>query len=96
MFRRHPEKISGLVQTILRDNGLETPLLQHRIVNAWEEVAGPLAARYTTEKRIVNQTLWVSVQNPALRSELSMMKSVLIQQLNAKVGAQIIYDLRIN
>lgn len=95
MFRRHPEQIENLVRTIMRQNGLETPLLQRRLLDAWDEVAGATVARYTVEKRIVNQTLWVSIQNPALRSELSMRKSELVRNLNNKVGGQVITDIRI-
>lgn len=95
MFKRQPEKINSLVERVVKDNGLLTPLLQRRLLNAWGDVAGDVVARYTTEKTIRNQTLFVRVQHPALRSELSMRKSILVQNLNAAVGAQIITDIRI-
>lgn len=94
MFKRHPEKIDGLVQVIMRNYGLETPLLQRRLINSWEEIAGPLVARYTSEKVIKNQTLFVKILNPALRADLSMQKSEFVRKLNEHVGAQIIADIR--
>lgn len=94
MFRKHPEKISGLVNSFMRQHGLETPLLQRRLINSWDEIAGELTARYTTEKYIRNQTLFVKIQHPALRADLSMQKSLLVANLNNKVGAQIITDIR--
>lgn len=78
----------------MRNQGLETPLLQRRLVNAWEEIAGETVARYTAEKQIRNQTLFIKLLNPALRSDLSMQKSLLITRLNDHVGAQIITDIR--
>lgn len=81
---------------IVRDNGLETPLMQRRLLAAWEETAGPIVARYTTDKRIINQTLHVSLRNPALRSELSMMKTDLMNRLNEKVKSKVIYDIVIH
>lgn len=95
MFKRQPEKINSLVERVVKDNGLLTPLLQRRLLNAWGDVTGDIVERYTTEKIIRNQTLFVRVQHPALRSELSMRKSILVQNLNAAVGAQIITDIRI-
>lgn len=95
MFKKHPEQIRSLVQSIIRQNGLETPLLEKRILDSWDEVAGSVIARYTTEKFIRNQTLFVRIQNPALRSELSMMKTDLINKLNWKVGARIVYEIRL-
>ena len=94
MFRRQPTKIEGIISTIMRNQGLETPLLQRRLVNAWEEIAGETVARYTAEKQIRNQTLFIKLLNPALRSDLSMQKSLLITRLNDHVGAQIITDIR--
>ncbi|MBO5426866.1 MAG: DUF721 domain-containing protein, partial [Prevotella sp.] len=60
----------------------------------WEETAGALAARYTGEKFIKNQTLMVKITNPAMRAELSMIRTQLKNKLNAQVGAQVIADVR--
>lgn len=95
MFRRSVQNISDLLSFYLRQNGLETPLLQRRLVDAWDAVAGSIVAKYTSEKFIKNQTLFVKITNPALRSDLSMMRSQLVKKLNAAVGSQIITDIRI-
>lgn len=79
---------------ILRMQGLETPLLQHRLINAWEEVAGTVVARYTGEKYIKNQTLMVKILNPSLRADLNMMRTQLKDKLNNHVGAQVIAEVR--
>lgn len=79
---------------ILRMQGLETPLLQHRLINAWEEVAGNVVARYTGEKYIKNQTLMVKILNPSLRADLNMMRTQLKDKLNDYVGAQVIAEVR--
>lgn len=95
MFRKHPIPVDKLVRVILRSNGLETPWLQRRLIEAWDKVAGETVAKYTTEKYIRNQTLFVHIQNPALRSELNMMKTSLVQRLNAEVDAQVITDIKL-
>ncbi len=95
MFRRHPLEVEALVRQYLRANGLETPLLQRRLIQLWDEVAGPVVAQYTEEKKIRNQTLWVKIQNPAVRADLQMRRTALVVQLNNLVGAQIITDIRV-
>ena len=80
---------------ILRQQGLETPLLQRRLMEAWEEVAGSVVARYTKEKYIKNQTLVVKISNAALRADLTMFRTRLCEKLNAAVGARIISEVRI-
>lgn len=78
----------------LREQGLETPLMQKRLVEAWPEVAGPVVARYTLNTYIYNQTLFVRLSTPALRSDLSMMRGELVKKLNDVVGEQVITDIR--
>lgn len=94
MFKRNIESLKDILLRNLREQGLETPLMQKRLVEAWPEVAGPVVARYTLNTYIYNQTLFVRLSNPALRSDLSMMRGELVKKLNAVVGEQVITDIR--
>ena len=94
MFKRKVQPLKDLVLQVLREQGLETPLNQKRLVDAWPEVAGPIVARYTLNTYIYNQTLYVRLSNPALRSDLSMRRQELTEKLNAAVGEQVITDVR--
>ncbi|MBR2101316.1 MAG: DUF721 domain-containing protein [Prevotella sp.] len=95
MFKRKVLNLDEVVRMCLRENGLETPLLQTRLVDAWEQVAGDVVARYTEEKFIRNQTLFVKISSPALRSDLLMMREMLVDRLNKEVGTRVISDIRI-
>jgi predicted nucleic acid-binding Zn ribbon protein len=94
VFKREVKSISDLVLRNLRHQGLETPLLQRRLIASWPEVAGPTIARYTTEVTSVNQTLYVRLTSPALRADLSMRRQDFVNRLNSHIGAQVIADIR--
>ena len=47
MFRQKVESLRDVLLRNLREQGLETPLLQKRLVEAWPQVVGPVIARYT-------------------------------------------------
>ena len=94
MFKRKVQPLKDLVLQVLREQGLETPLNQKRLVDSWPEVVGPIVARYTLNTYIYNQTLYVRLSNPALRSDLSMRRQELTEKLNAAVGEQVITDVR--
>ena len=93
MYRRKVEDISDVLNALLRQNGLETPLLQRRLIDKWVELY-PAAVKYTGEKYIRNQVLFVKILAPALRQNLSMMRTDITQKLNDAVGAKIIIDVR--
>lgn len=95
MFRREVKSISDLLNMYLRREGLETPLLQKRAIAAWDNLMGPTIVRYTGEKYIKNQTMFVKITNPALRQDLSMMRTKIAQRINQAVGSQVIVDIRI-
>ena len=94
MFKRNVQQVRDLILQALREQGLETPLNQKRLIDAWPEVAGPLIASYTLNTYIYNQTLYVRLSSPALRADLSMRRQELTARLNAVVGEQVITDVR--
>lgn len=95
MFRREVKSVADVLQQLLREEGLETPLQQKRLIDSWETVTGRIVARYTTEKFIQNQTLYVKIVNPALRLDLAMMRQQLVKRLNEQVGSFIISDIKV-
>ncbi|MBQ3877656.1 MAG: DUF721 domain-containing protein [Prevotella sp.] len=96
MFRRREQPIDQLVLRNLRALGIETPLLQKRLIDSWPTVAGQAIARYTTSLHIQNQTLFVRLSVPALRADLNMQRQEFVRRLNQHVGAQVIADIRFN
>lgn len=94
MFRKKVRSIGELLPEFLRREGLETPLLQKRLIDSWDTVVGAPIATYCGEKFIKNQILYVKLQNPALRADLAMNRSILVRRLNEQVGAHVIADIR--
>ena len=94
MFRKDVKGIKELILKNLRTQGLEMPLMQKRLIDAWPTVAGEIIARYTDGLTIRNQTLFVHLTNPALRADLSMQRSDYVRRLNDYVGCQVIADIR--
>ncbi len=95
MFKRQAEPLGTILARVLREQGLETPLQQRRVVDLWEQVVGTNVMRYTGDKFVKNQTLYVKITNPALRQNLSMMRQQLVKRLNEAVGSVVIYDIHI-
>ena len=94
MFRRDVKELKDLIMRNMRQQGLEMPLLQKRLVEAWPVVAGDDIARYTLNAYILNQTLYVHLGIPALRADLSLRRQEFTGRLNDYVGAQVIADVR--
>ena len=93
MKRNDAQSIGQLVRAYLRQECLESPLNERRLVNAWPEVVGPAIASYTDGLFVRNQTLFVHLTSSALRQELMMGRDLLVRNLNRHVGAQVITNI---
>ncbi len=93
MKRNDAEQIGTLIRNFLRQESLESPLNEQRLINAWPEVLGPVIASYTNGLYIKNQVLYVHLTSAALRQELMMGRELLVRNLNRHVGAQVISNI---
>ena len=48
MKRNDAEQIGDMIRKFFRLNGLESPLNEYRLVQAWKDVVGPAIAGYTS------------------------------------------------
>lgn len=95
MHRQNTEHIGGLIAQILREQGLEKPMLEHRLLEAWPSLMGPLVQKYTGKIEIRNGVLIVQITSAALRQELFIARHKLVEKLNKEMGAEIITDIRL-
>lgn len=93
MERSKTEDIGSVLRRLLRQQGLESPLNEHRLVAAWPDVAGTIAARHTRECYIRSEKLFVRLDSAVVRAELQMRRTDLTRRLNARVGANVITDI---
>lgn len=66
---------------------------EQSIVKGWPSVVGPFIAQYTRDINVKNGILKVQLTSDSLRTELSYSKSVLLKNLNALVGREVIKDI---
>lgn len=93
MKRNNTEQIGDIIRRLLRQQGLETPLNEYRLVDAWKDVVGETISRYTVNLYIKNQILYVQLSSSVLRQELMMGRALLVRNLNERVGAQVIVNI---
>ena len=89
MRKSNAESIGVLLHRYLREEGLETPLNQHRLINAWADVMGQGIMHYTGERFIKGQTLYVQIRSSVLKQDLMMSRAMIVRRLNEHVQAQV-------
>lgn len=49
MKRNNTEQVGDIIRQFLRQEGLESPLNEYRLIESWKDVVGPAIARYTSK-----------------------------------------------
>ena len=93
MFKRDVQSVKDLIMRTLREQGLETPLLEYRITQAWSEVMGQTISRYTKQVFVKESKLQVQITSAPLRQNLMMEHKRIAQKLNEHVGSYVISDV---
>ena len=93
MKRNDAEQIGEMIRKFFRQNALEAPLNEYRLIQAWKDVVGPAITKYTSNLYIKNQILYVHLTSSVLRQELMMGRDLLVKNLNKQVGAQVIVNI---
>lgn len=82
------------ISEVVKESGWEEPLERHRALIVWEQVVGPYLASHCHAVEIRGETLYVSVANPAWRSEVSFLKNDILQGINQNLKTHLIKDIR--
>ena len=93
MIHTNSQPVHDILLAWLRAQGLETPLLEYRVVQAWPEVMGEVSGRYTRQVFVKDGKLQVQLTSPSLRQNLMMEHKRIAQKLNDHVGTYVISDV---
>lgn len=93
MKRKETQRISDVLREIVKEASYERKLMETRLINNWKKVLGPGISSSTGKMYIAHQTLFVHIESPVMRHELSMMRTKIKDALNQSVGQDIINNI---
>ena len=86
-------KVTDVVGDVLKRVDPEQQMRVYAIWNFWSEEVGPLIARRAQPSRFRNGILFVTVATQSWMQELQFMKEKIREQLNARLGAELVRDI---
>ena len=93
MRRSKPQLVSEVMQSLIKELGLEKGLKELRVYNTFDELVGVRITNLVTKKYISNRKLVVHLKSSIARSELMMIRNELAAEINRKLGEQLIDGL---
>lgn len=83
------EAILKLLKTYRLQDGIN----ETKLINSWDKVVGKMITNHTEDLYIKNRKLFIKLDSPALKHELSFAKEKLVKSLNNSVKQQVIEDI---
>jgi predicted nucleic acid-binding Zn ribbon protein len=85
--------ISEVLKELIETYHLEGKLNEMKVVHSWENVVGEMIARHTKDVYIRNGKLFVKVDSPALKNELTYNTTTILERLNTVAGSKVISEI---
>lgn len=89
-----PRKLEEAIADLVSSLGIKRKIEGYSIIRLWSEVVGDRIAENAQPKEVKNGTLFVSTVSPAWAQELTFLRSRLREQLNRRVGKNVVRDIR--
>ena len=93
MKRTEAKSIAEIIGDFMQQEDIEATMLEHKALNLWSQVVGPGVNRMTTERYVENGVITVKISSAALRNDLMLSRSNIINQLNQLVGKLVIREI---
>jgi hypothetical protein len=85
-----PQSLKEVLHDIVDTKALNAGITNTRVNALWYELMGAHMTGYTDKILLKGNTLFVSLNNPALREELSYGKDKIIKMMNDELGKVVI------
>ena len=96
MKRTDPMSLRQIIDMVVDRSSSKTEMLEHRASYLWPEIVGQGVNRYTTHRYVDHGTMHVYITSASLKNELGFHKAALIEQINRRVGRNVITSITIH
>ena len=93
MKRTEAKSIADIIGDFMQQEDIETTMLEHKALQLWGQVVGPGVNRLTTERYVDDGIITVKIASAALRNDLMLSRTHLIERLNQLAGKPVIRDI---
>ena len=93
MRKKNTELLSDVIRQVLKEQHLDKPLNEKRLMDAWPVVLGDNIMKYTSGLSVKNRVLYVNLTSSVLRHDLFLSREEIKNSLNRQVGGEVINDI---
>ena len=93
MSDHNQKSIKQAIDDAFNSLNIKKKIAETRLVTSWEAVMGKTISKHTRKLFITKGTLFIYLDNPALKNELLYSRERIIELVNEAVGEELIKDV---
>ncbi|MVN90840.1 DUF721 domain-containing protein [Mucilaginibacter aquatilis] len=93
MRKPNDKSIKEAIEQMLSVYKIKQRFDETSMIAAWPEIVGKPVANRTSELFVNNKRLFLRIESSVVKNELMMMRSQIIEKINARAGSAIIEEI---
>jgi predicted nucleic acid-binding Zn ribbon protein len=93
MKESNEQTLKEAIKELINTYRLESGMLENKVINSWEKITGKIIAKHTVKIYIRDKKLFLKLDSPALKNELSFAREKLINLVNKEVGQNAVTEI---
>jgi predicted nucleic acid-binding Zn ribbon protein len=94
MKRTEPQSIAEILDQVKSEQNMEGKLLEMRALEIWDEVVGSSISALTVCKDMRKGEMRLRIASAPLRHEIMMSKPKIMDEINLRLGKEVVKDIR--
>lgn len=88
--------IKDLLDKLMENYGYSDKLKEQEVISVWNRVMGPFILSRTSRIRYDKNCIYIQLTTPAVKNELMMTRTAIIEKLNTELGSELIKEIHIS
>ncbi len=93
MKKSNDQSLGDAIREMVETYHLDGKLNELKLIASWDKVVGDMISRHTKDVNIKHKKLYVTLDSPALKNELTYSRERIIAALNEAAGKQVIEEI---
>ncbi len=92
-YTRPPDKLNSIMDALYKQLHFDRISEEYLIIKMWKEVAGAYITKASQVEKVYQGLLYVKVKSAAWRNELMFKKASIIEEMNKRLGKEVVKDI---
>ena len=93
--KKNELSLGDALENYLQNTGMKEKVLVQRVISDWETLMGKPVAEHTNKIWFTKGILYVEMNHPAWKQEMTMSQTKIVEVVNRHLGAELVKEVKV-